>query len=319
MGELHIRFSAVLTTLIFGGPSVSVQGVGCLILWAVTITRRGDELDFFRISPLGFGPRAFIHVIEVGLEVGIILKFLGQRDHDLVQAPLEPGQLSFQLATLCGGLNPSGECLSYNPFLDDLLGLRVRGWLRGANKRTIGDLRSGPPGLRGGIYEREGLPLASYREAVKRALVQGKTFLVKHQPHVTTNRGEQGSCSHLLSLLINQEPSFLLPSALGVSYHLFSGDVPTLKDRQLRPYLLYIKRKRSQVKIKRKGRPTKEQRVPLEKCLSIKRLAATRKKLLAKNFNLGSQFRGSLSLDLLFFFSGPFTDSIARAINLGIG
>jgi len=84
MGELHIRLSAMLMALIFRGLSVSVQGVGCLVLWAVISPER-DELDFLRISPLDFGPLALIHVMEVILKVGIILKFLGQRHHDLMQ------------------------------------------------------------------------------------------------------------------------------------------------------------------------------------------------------------------------------------------
>ncbi|KAJ8438781.1 LOW QUALITY PROTEIN: hypothetical protein Cgig2_009899 [Carnegiea gigantea] len=92
---------------------------------------------------------------------------------------------------------------------------------------------------------------------------------------------------------------------LSVNCHLFRGGASGLKDRQLHPCLLCIKRKRSQARTKRKGRSTQEQPV------------AARKKLLAKNFYLGSQFSSSMSLDLLFFFLGPFTDSIACAINLG--
>ncbi|KAJ8432519.1 hypothetical protein Cgig2_001112 [Carnegiea gigantea] len=43
----------------------------------------------------------------------------------------------------------------------------------------------------------------------------------------------------------------------------------------------------------------------------IRRPATTRKKSLVKTFSLGSQFSGSLSLDLLLLFSGPFIDSVA--------
>ncbi|KAJ8437861.1 LOW QUALITY PROTEIN: hypothetical protein Cgig2_002995 [Carnegiea gigantea] len=56
---------------------------------------------------------------------------------------------------------------------------------------------------------------------------------------------------------------------------------------------------------------TNRKSVPLAKFLRIRRPAAARKKLLAKNFSLGSQFNGSRSLDLFFLFSGPFIDSIA--------
>ncbi|KAJ8445038.1 hypothetical protein Cgig2_022558 [Carnegiea gigantea] len=43
------------------------------------------------------------------------------------------------------------------------------------------------------------------------------------------------------------------------------------------------------------------------------------KESLAKIFNLGSQFKGSLLLNLLLLLSGPLTDLIASAINLGMG
>ncbi|KAJ8422558.1 hypothetical protein Cgig2_005756 [Carnegiea gigantea] len=75
--KLHVGLFAVLTALIFRSPSVSVQRVGRLVFWAVSLTRKGDELDLLRISPLGFGPLALIHIIEVSLEVGVIPKFLG--------------------------------------------------------------------------------------------------------------------------------------------------------------------------------------------------------------------------------------------------
>jgi len=60
MGELHIRPSAVLTTLIFGNLSVSVQGVGCLILLAITLIGWGDEFNLLRILSLSFGLLALV-------------------------------------------------------------------------------------------------------------------------------------------------------------------------------------------------------------------------------------------------------------------
>ncbi|KAJ8434528.1 hypothetical protein Cgig2_030151 [Carnegiea gigantea] len=68
-------------------------------------------------------------------------------------------------------------------------------------------------------------------------------------------------------------PLFLLP-AFGVGHHLFGSGVPGLKDRQPRPRLICIKQTGSQF-------------------LRIRRATVTRKKLLAKNFSLGSQFNGS--------------------------
>ncbi|KAJ8430646.1 hypothetical protein Cgig2_025659 [Carnegiea gigantea] len=56
-----------------------------------------------------------------------------------------------------------------------------------------------------------------------------------------------------------------------------------------------------------------------EKFLRIRRPTAAKKKSFSKCFNLGSQFKGSLSLDLLRFFFGPRTDSVTWAMNLGRG
>ncbi|KAJ8437774.1 LOW QUALITY PROTEIN: hypothetical protein Cgig2_024078 [Carnegiea gigantea] len=94
--------------------------------------------------------------------------------------------------------------------------------------------------------------------------------------------------------------SFFFLMALGFGRHLFGGGVPGLENHQFRPCLLCKEQKgfRSEPSKKadqnRSGKP-----------------AAARKQMFPKNFNLGSQFKGSLSLDLLFLFLGPFTDSIA--------
>ncbi|KAJ8430134.1 LOW QUALITY PROTEIN: hypothetical protein Cgig2_011078 [Carnegiea gigantea] len=57
----------------------------------------------------------------------------------------------------------------------------------------------------------------------------------------------------------------------------------------------------------------------LRKILKNKEPVVAKKKWFSKNFNFGSQFNSSLSLDLLFFLSSPCVDSITWAINLGIG
>ncbi|KAJ8438782.1 hypothetical protein Cgig2_009900 [Carnegiea gigantea] len=250
-GRLHIRLSAVLTALIFRSPSVGIQGVSGLVLWAVTLTRRGDELNLLGISPLGFGPLAFIYRMKVGFGVGVVPKFLGQRGHDLAQPPLlrprkalasvgtadpsaqHPNHLFSLSSSLSAAKARPPALLAYK--LHRWVGLdEVRGRSQRANGSVASGLRSGPPGpwdgsilarARGvvpgrpaprmprrgrlcglrfaGVCEQEGLPLVSCREALKRVPVQGKTFLVKLQPRVTTKRREQGSCSYLLSLLIN--------------------------------------------------------------------------------------------------------------------
>ncbi|KAJ8451469.1 hypothetical protein Cgig2_017860 [Carnegiea gigantea] len=77
--------------------------------------------------------------------------------------------------------------------------------------------------------------------------------------------------------------------------------------------------KKSQVRTKRKVQSKHGRQVPLEKFLRIRRPATARKKSFSKNFNLESQFRGALSLDLLFLFSGPFIDLIACPMNFRMG
>ncbi|KAJ8423579.1 LOW QUALITY PROTEIN: hypothetical protein Cgig2_002908 [Carnegiea gigantea] len=49
----------------------------------------------------------------------------------------------------------------------------------------------------------------------------------------------------------------------------------------------------------------------LRKILKDQKARCGKEEVVPKNFNLASQFKGSLSLDLLFLLSGPFTDSIA--------
>ncbi|KAJ8449193.1 hypothetical protein Cgig2_027195 [Carnegiea gigantea] len=104
----------------------------------------------------------------------------------------------------------------------------------------------------------------------------------------------------------------LFSPTLGVGYDLFWSGVPSLENRQPYLHLLCMKRKGSQGLAL--GRP-----IPLEKFLRNKRPVAVRKKSFAKNFNLGSQFKGSLSLDFLFLLSGPFTDSNCSSHKLGDG
>ncbi|KAJ8434139.1 hypothetical protein Cgig2_000859 [Carnegiea gigantea] len=84
------------------------------------------------------------------------------------------------------------------------------------------------------------------------------------------------------------------------------------------PSLALHKTKESQVRTNRKIYIQEKCFVPIEKSLRISKPAATKKKSLAKYFSLGSQFIGSLSLDLLCFRSHPFWPSTTRAMNLGI-
>ncbi|KAJ8423578.1 LOW QUALITY PROTEIN: hypothetical protein Cgig2_002907 [Carnegiea gigantea] len=84
-GGLHIGLSTVLTTLIFRSPSISIRGVSRPIPCAITLTGRRNKLHLFRVLALVLGPLALVHVVEVGLEGDVLLKFSGQRHQDLVQ------------------------------------------------------------------------------------------------------------------------------------------------------------------------------------------------------------------------------------------
>ncbi|KAJ8425107.1 hypothetical protein Cgig2_013837 [Carnegiea gigantea] len=85
------------------------------------------------------------------------------------------------------------------------------------------------------------------------------------------------------------------------------------------PVLALHKAKESQVRAKRRTYGQEGRQVPLENFLRISRPTTTKKKSLAKYFNLGSQFIGSLSLDVLRFHSSPFWASTTQAIKEGIG
>ncbi|KAJ8422035.1 LOW QUALITY PROTEIN: hypothetical protein Cgig2_027266 [Carnegiea gigantea] len=76
------------------------------------------------------------------------------------------------------------------------------------------------------------------------------------------------------------ELPLFLPLMLGSGRHLLGSGIPNLKTRQPSPRLICIKQTGIQVSTK-------------HKFLRIRRLAAARKKSLAKNFSLGSQFNGS--------------------------
>jgi len=74
-------------TLIFRSPGISIQGVSCFVPCTITLTRKRNKLHLLGVSTLVLGPLAVVDVVEVGLELAILLKFLGQRHPDLVQIP----------------------------------------------------------------------------------------------------------------------------------------------------------------------------------------------------------------------------------------
>ncbi|KAJ8423667.1 LOW QUALITY PROTEIN: hypothetical protein Cgig2_009288 [Carnegiea gigantea] len=85
---------------------------------------------------------------------------------------------------------------------------------------------------------------------------------------------------------LNKELPLFLPLKLGSGCHLFGSGIPSLKDR-------------SQISTKHRTSQYWNDYIPLVKFLRISRPAVARKKLLIKNFSLGSQFNGSRPLHRL--------------------
>ncbi|KAJ8437658.1 hypothetical protein Cgig2_028596 [Carnegiea gigantea] len=76
-GASH-RPSIILTVLFLRSPSLSIQGVDRFVPRAITLTRKEDKFDLLGVPTLGLGLQALIDIMDVGLEVGVLLKFLSQ-------------------------------------------------------------------------------------------------------------------------------------------------------------------------------------------------------------------------------------------------
>ncbi|KAJ8430631.1 hypothetical protein Cgig2_008311 [Carnegiea gigantea] len=79
---LYIGLSTTLMLLLLRSLDLSIQGVGGLVPCVLTLGRRRDELHLLRITTLIGGPLMLIHVVEVGLEIAILLKRVGQCHQD---------------------------------------------------------------------------------------------------------------------------------------------------------------------------------------------------------------------------------------------
>ncbi|KAJ8433874.1 hypothetical protein Cgig2_021257 [Carnegiea gigantea] len=86
---LHIRLSTILLTLLL--RSLSIQGVSCLIPYTLTLARRRNIFHLLEVTTFVLGPLALVYVVEVGLEIAILLKFLSRVTRTLRKYP-EPLQ-----------------------------------------------------------------------------------------------------------------------------------------------------------------------------------------------------------------------------------
>ncbi|KAJ8423820.1 LOW QUALITY PROTEIN: hypothetical protein Cgig2_017383 [Carnegiea gigantea] len=114
---------------------------------------------------------------------------------------------------------------------------------------------------------------------------------------------------YLLGLLINEALPLLFPTVLGVGCHLFRSSIPGLKDRQPHPRLLCIKQKGSQYQAETLTNIGTTN--TLRKILKDQKARRGKEEVVPKKLQLREPIQGFPSLDLLFLFSGPFTDSIA--------
>ncbi|KAJ8438791.1 hypothetical protein Cgig2_023825 [Carnegiea gigantea] len=372
---LH-KLSTILTILIIRSPGISIQGVSCLIPCTITLAGRRNKLHLVEVAALILSLLMLVDVVEVGLVVAILLKFVGQLHQELVQipqgigkalliallpglshhfgpAPLAPGRQSPQLRHSTTALTPRANAYAIVTSSSVILGgskvpevtksqdltkswisenlttgsaliklvdgrwalggeppMSPRSWGGGVLLTIGGAVPSSPTSRvpRGKPFDSH---FAHMGRGRRRGLIRttldplmlvdcirwgayGQNNLSVYSKLGVTMKGANKvlKCTFLACwftrryLSSSQRRSVSAATCLGVVSRVS-------KTINLAPHLLYIKQKGSQ------------------KFLRIERPLAARKKSFLKNFNLGSQFKGSLSLDLLLFLSGPFTDSIA--------
>ncbi|KAJ8427427.1 hypothetical protein Cgig2_019039 [Carnegiea gigantea] len=77
-GGLHIKLSTAFVLLLLRSPGLSIPGVGGFVPCVLTLSGRRDKLHLLKVTALIGGPLMLIHVVEVGLEIAILLKLMGQ-------------------------------------------------------------------------------------------------------------------------------------------------------------------------------------------------------------------------------------------------
>ncbi|KAJ8445627.1 LOW QUALITY PROTEIN: hypothetical protein Cgig2_018568 [Carnegiea gigantea] len=80
-------------TLLLRSPDLSIQGVGCLVPYALTIAGRRDKLHLLGVTAFILGPLTLVHIVELGLKIAVLLKRLGQRRQDLAYQHVPAGSL----------------------------------------------------------------------------------------------------------------------------------------------------------------------------------------------------------------------------------
>ena len=100
-GGLHIRLSNVFITLILRSPGLKIQRFSYLIHCTLTLTRSKNKFHFFGVSAFILGLLALVYVVEAGLEIDVLLKFLSQHHQNLMQIP-QGIDMTLLLALLLG-------------------------------------------------------------------------------------------------------------------------------------------------------------------------------------------------------------------------
>ncbi|KAJ8428789.1 hypothetical protein Cgig2_009974 [Carnegiea gigantea] len=112
-GGSHIRLSTILMSLLLRSPSLSIEGVSCLIPCALTLTRKRNKFHLLGVSAFILDLLAVVCEVEVGVEIVILLKLLSQHHQDLVQIPQGIG-IVVLTALLLGLSHPFSPCSAFS-------------------------------------------------------------------------------------------------------------------------------------------------------------------------------------------------------------
>ncbi|KAJ8446501.1 LOW QUALITY PROTEIN: hypothetical protein Cgig2_027463 [Carnegiea gigantea] len=269
-----------IASAIMRSPDISIQGVSYLIPCTITLTGRRKKLHLLGVSVLVVGPLTLVDVVEYWVASPSILW------HSAVA--LTPQANSSFIVTsssiILGGSEVPKVVKSQDltkSWISESLAtgsalIKVDGrWALGGELLTAYEVI--PTVLEGAVCS-WGLRVWSLADRLPEC--QGVDCSAPASP-AWVRADAAVSSRRPLALPL------LFRTVLGIGCHLLRSSVPDLKDRQPRPRLLCIKQKRSQ------GWP-----IPQEKFLRIKRPDAAKKKSFSKNFNLGSQFKRSMPLNL---------------------
>ncbi|KAJ8438375.1 LOW QUALITY PROTEIN: hypothetical protein Cgig2_006293 [Carnegiea gigantea] len=228
----------------------ALSSKGCLIPFTITLTGRRNKLQLLGVSALVLRLLVLVDVVEVGLKVATLMKFLGQYHQDLTffqrrwYQVASPSSLRHSVAALTPLANASTIVTSSSV----ILGRSEVPEPLGAQGRVTDGLRSSPhdwsaPASLGWVGA--DVAVSSGRPSVCRSLLlSGGTrggacsqnnLSVIPKLGVTMKESKQGSRVYLLGLLVHKTLPLLFPTELGIGCHLLrSGERPIPFEKFLR-------------------------------------------------------------------------------------